>query len=85
MKEIELIQVIKTSLKVIGAGTPRDPHRRVTQFWSIDGDLLAEVDPVARSVTPDLMMEIFNSAHRDPDVTFTREAIMKALFGEEQP
>ena len=41
----ELIQVIRTSLTTRGKGVDGDPIRRVTQFWTTDGELLAEVDP----------------------------------------
>lgn len=85
MKPVEIIQVIRTAIVCRGNGTPRDPNRIVTQFWSVDGDLLAEVDPVARSVTPKEMLSIFNTLHPDPDVAFSRERIMVAMFGEQQP
>jgi multidrug resistance efflux pump len=40
-----LIQVIETHLLCLGEGTEGDPIRRVTQYWSIEGELLAKVDP----------------------------------------
>lgn len=45
----DLIQVIRTDLDLRGEGKPGDPVRRVVQFWSTDGQLLAEVDPGAPS------------------------------------
>lgn len=40
----KVIQVIETiSLK--GSGTDDDPARVVKQFWSFDGELIAENDP----------------------------------------
>jgi len=39
------ITVIETNLEKKGAGTEEDPVRRITQYWSTDGRLLAEVDP----------------------------------------
>lgn len=40
----KVIQVIETiSLK--GSGTDTDPVRAVKQFWSFDGELIAENDP----------------------------------------
>jgi hypothetical protein len=39
-----LIQVIETDLTIRGNGKD-DPYRTVTQYWSTDGELLAEVDP----------------------------------------
>ena len=31
-----------------GAGTDSDPQRDVVQLWSLDGNLIAEVDPFVR-------------------------------------
>lgn len=39
-----VIQVIVTTLTLRGDGD-HDPYRRVTQYWSLDGKLLAEDDP----------------------------------------
>lgn len=41
----KVIQVIVTTLKLKGDGK-LDPYRIITQYWSLDGELLAEVDPV---------------------------------------
>lgn len=44
-RPVELIEVIRTTLTLAGSGKSKDdPTRRVIQFWSTDGDLLAEVD-----------------------------------------
>ena len=41
-----VIQVIVTNLTRRGSGkTPEDTVRVITQYWSFDGALLAEVDP----------------------------------------
>lgn len=40
----ELIRVIRTDLTLRGRGTPADVSRRVTEYWSEEGELLAEVD-----------------------------------------
>lgn len=42
-----VIQVIETTLQRRGTGTEASPIRVVRQYWSLDGQLLAEVDPVA--------------------------------------
>lgn len=39
----EVIAVIKTEA-LYGAGTESDPCRIKTQYWSLDGKLLAETD-----------------------------------------
>lgn len=44
MFRAKLIQVIVTDLDLRGKGTTEDPIRRVTQYWSTDGKLLAEDD-----------------------------------------
>lgn len=43
----EVIKVIKTTVRR-GAGTKEDMSRIVTQYWSLDGNFLAENDPCAK-------------------------------------
>lgn len=43
-----VIKVIETTLARRGDGSEAQPHRVVVQYWSLDGVLLAEVDPVKR-------------------------------------
>ena len=38
-------QVIITNLRRIGLGKDGDPLRIVTQIWTLDGTLIAEIDP----------------------------------------
>lgn len=45
MKSVEVIQVVRTVLEVRGKGIASDPLRRVVQYWSLNGLLLAEADP----------------------------------------
>lgn len=47
-KEVQVMQVIRTTLARRGDGK-KHPIRAVTQFWSLDGELLGEVDPMART------------------------------------
>ena len=42
--EVCLMEVIRTKLLTKGNGK-NEVFRRVTQYWSINGELLAEVDP----------------------------------------
>jgi len=43
-----VIQVIETELEKRGTGDDvDDPVRIIKQYWSLDGKLLAEVDPCA--------------------------------------
>lgn len=41
----KVIQVIVTE-SVVGRGTEEDPTRSILQYWSLNGELLAKVDPV---------------------------------------
>lgn len=48
MDQAKVIQVIETTLTRRGTGKDEtSPLRIVTQYWSLDGKLLAEVDPIA--------------------------------------
>ena len=42
--EAKVIQVIETSA-TRGLGTEKDPARVVAQYWDLDGNFLAEMDP----------------------------------------
>ena len=44
-KDVLLMQVIRTNILTLGTGVKDDPYRRVTQYWSLDGELLAQIDP----------------------------------------
>lgn len=43
--EAKVIQVIETNLYRRGNGKDT-PIRQIVQYWSLDGKLLAEVDPI---------------------------------------
>lgn len=45
MPDLEVIQVIRTNLLRRGKGVDGDPLRVITQYWSMDGELLWEFDP----------------------------------------
>ena len=49
MDTAEVMQVIRTTLTRRGRGIEGDPVRIITQYWSLDGVLLAEVDPVSEA------------------------------------
>ena len=40
---VDVIQVIRT-VAMRGAGTPENPFRNITQFWTMDGLLMKETD-----------------------------------------
>ncbi len=78
-----LIQVIEVSLERRGKGTAEDPVRRVRQYYSTDGVLLAEHDPFLaeqKSLGPnaiDQIKRVINDAtidlsRRDHDVGISR-------------
>ena len=47
MDTVRIIRVIETTLTRRGSGkSEADPMRVVTQYWSLEGKLLAEHDPV---------------------------------------
>jgi hypothetical protein len=43
---VEVIEVVRTEITSTGDGTEGNPIRRLTEYWSLDGDLLATVDPL---------------------------------------
>lgn len=45
LKSVELLKVIRT-ITFYGNGTEVNPNRLIEQYWSLDGKLLATVDPL---------------------------------------
>ena len=45
VKKAKVISVVQVEAK-IGTGTKEDPVRNVIQYWDIEGNLLAERDPL---------------------------------------
>lgn len=41
----KVVQVVEVQA-VVGKGTEEDPNRVITQYWSLEGELLAERDPL---------------------------------------
>jgi hypothetical protein len=56
VRKAEVIEVIRTEAE-FGEGVVGDPCRIVTQFWSVDGELLATVDPFEDKQTRHLFEE----------------------------
>lgn len=48
----KVVQVIETK-STKGAGTESDLSRQVTQYWSLEGKLLAEYDPSRETLADD--------------------------------
>lgn len=53
IKSIRVIQVIE-SVAEIGTGIEKDPVRIATQYWGMDGVLLAVIDPLTDLKEPEL-------------------------------
>jgi hypothetical protein len=55
----EVIQVIRTTLSTRGGGrNVGDPIRIVIQYWTLDGELLAEHDPWLSQQIADLTADV---------------------------
>lgn len=71
----KVIPVIVTDLATRGAGVEGDPVRRIRQIWSLDGQLLAEVDPCApKAVGPGMFdfSALDRALREDADNAMTR-------------
>lgn len=66
MDTAKVVQVIETTLRRRGDGV-KTPVRVITQFWSLDGELLAEVDP-----HPD-------APPRDPEIDDLRSRVLRMV------
>lgn len=40
-----VVQVIETSFDVAGEGTKENPLRKMIRYWTLDGRLIATIDP----------------------------------------
>ena len=57
---VDVIQVIRT-VAMRGAGTPNDPFRNITQFWTMDGFLIKETDiqmEANKDIIPDAVTSV---------------------------
>ena len=52
MKSVEVIRVVRTRLSCAGEGTAGNPIRSVVEYWTLDGERLAEVDPMTITIRP---------------------------------
>jgi len=48
--DVQIIQLIKTTLKRAGEGIENDPIRIIVQYWNMQGKLLFEVDTFKKEV-----------------------------------
>jgi hypothetical protein len=56
MADLKVMTVIRTQLAARGNGA-NEVYRKIVQYWDMDGNLLAEVDPL-KSDDPDLRAEL---------------------------
>ena len=49
--ECQMINVIRTTLLRRGKGVEGDPIRIITQYWTLEGELLFEHDPCSGEAT----------------------------------
>lgn len=62
-----VIKVIETKIERRGSGEDMSsPIRVITQYWSEDGDLLAEVDPMSRVVPVEEEVRAVREARYQP-------------------
>lgn len=45
MNQVRVLQVIETNILRRGDGTKGNPFRVVTQYWTMDGEIITEIDP----------------------------------------
>jgi hypothetical protein len=51
MRELEVIKLIRTTILRRGEGLSKDdPIRVITQYWDMQGNLVAEYDPCAKDL-----------------------------------
>ena len=60
----KLIQVIEAE-RVTGRGVVRDPLRKVTEYWSPDGDLIATRDPEVDGMITSLLQLVDKLSRND--------------------
>lgn len=69
MNQVQIIQVIRTELRMRGTGEPSDPCRIITEFWGLDGEKITEIDPSTITLTPAQcsQLRMFLNEHRPQD------------------
>lgn len=45
MRGARVVRLIETTIATRGAGVPGDPVRQITQYWTLEGKFLFEIDP----------------------------------------
>lgn len=47
MDTVKVMQIIETTIKRRGTGETGSPIRIITQYWTMEGVLIFEIDPIA--------------------------------------
>ncbi len=58
MDTVKQLTLIETTLKRVGEGIVTSPIRILTQYWTLGGEMVFEIDPCAKPVTPERIKEI---------------------------
>ena len=69
-RAVEVLRVIRTKLSQRGAGTEDDVSRLVTEYWTMDGELLFLDDEYAQCLH-------CGKRNRDPKITITHHPSLK--------
>ena len=77
---VDVIQVIRT-VAMRGAGTPNDPFRNITQFWTMDGLLIKETD-IQMEANKDIIPDAVTSVDV---IQVIRTVAMRGAGTEEDP
>ena len=49
--DLEVTTMIRTAMKLAGDGV-KEPYRRITQYWNMQGELVIEHDPYTEKTWP---------------------------------
>ena len=79
MDTVELMKLIKTTLKVRG-GTEGDPKRVITQYWALDGKLAFEEDPIHSASDIEAARDI---VHAFLNLPWIKQAAKEAVPGSQ--
>lgn len=59
MDTVKLVHLIETTLLRRGDGV-KEPIRVITQYWTLDGELVAEVDPLKLTASETKNIETYH-------------------------
>ncbi len=77
--DLEVLSVIRTRLLRRGDGTEHNPIRIIEQYWTMDGNLLFEADPLTGAVASPRYGTPGGPEMAPPVVVYTDKATGKTL------